>query len=81
MKKEENRNVNVKICVIPLPSNDRRLCEVLALSYAQKLENKELIMRRETDTRESRIAPKRQEKTEKRLERKRDEIQKEKEKS
>ncbi|CAH3109026.1 unnamed protein product [Pocillopora meandrina] len=61
-------------------SDDRRLCEVLALSYAQKLENKEVIMRREADTKESRLAQKRQEKAEKKLQRKRDELQKEKEK-
>ena len=78
--REENPNVNVKICVILLHSDDRRLCEVLALSYAQKLENKEVIMRRDADTKESRLAQKRQEKAEKRLQRKRDELQKEKEK-
>ena len=78
--REENPNVNVKICVILLHSDDRRLCEVLALSYAQKLENKEVIMRREADTKESRLAQKRQEKAEKKLQRKRDELQKEKEK-
>ena len=78
--REENPNVNVKICVILLHSDDRRLCEVLALSYAQKLENKEAIMRREADTKESRLAQKRQEKAEKKLQRKRDELQKEKEK-
>ncbi|CAH3109016.1 unnamed protein product [Pocillopora meandrina] len=61
-------------------SDDRRLCEVLALGYAQKLENKELVMRREADTKESRLAQKRQEKAEKKLHRKRDEIQKEEEK-
>ena len=78
--REENPNVNVKICVILLHSDDRRLCEVLAFSYAQKLENKEAIMRREADTKESRLAQKRQEKAEKKLQRKRDELQKEKEK-
>ena len=78
--REENPNVTVKICVILLHSDDRRLCEVLALSYAQKLENKEVIMRREADTKESRLAQKRQEKAEKKLQRKRDELQKEKEK-
>ena len=78
--REENPNVNVKICVILLHSDDRRLCEVLALSYAQKLENKEVIMRRDADTKESRLAQKRQEKAEKKLQRKRDELQKEKEK-
>ena len=78
--REENPNVNVKICVIVLHSDDRRLCEVLALSYAQKLENKEVIMRRDADTKESRLAQKRQEKAEKKLQRKRDELQKEKEK-
>ena len=78
--REENPNVNVKICVILLHSDDRRLCEVLALSYAQKLENKEVIMRREADTKESRLAQKKQEKAEKKLQRKRDELQKEKEK-
>ena len=78
--REENPNVNVKICVILLHSDDRRLCEVLALSYAQKLENKEVIMRREADTKESRLAQKRQERAEKKLLRKRDELQKEKEK-
>ncbi|CAH3109024.1 unnamed protein product [Pocillopora meandrina] len=61
-------------------SDDRKLCEVLALGYAQKLENKELVMRREADTREARLAQKRQEKAEKKLQRKRDELQKEKEK-
>ena len=65
--REENPNVNVKICVILLHSDDRRLCEVLALSYAQKLENKEAIMRREADTKESRLAQKRQEKAEKKV--------------
>ena len=78
--REENPNVNVKICVILLHSDDRRLCEVLALSYAQKLENKEVVMRRDADTKESRLAQKRQEKAEKKLQRKRDELQKEKEK-
>ena len=78
--REENPNVNVKICVILLHSDDRRLCEVLALSYGQKLENKEVIMRRDADTKESRLAQKRQEKAEKKLQRKRDELQKEKEK-
>ena len=80
MEKEENPSVNVKICIIHLHSDDRRLCEVLALGYAQKLENKELVMRREADTKESRLAQKRQEKAEKKLHRKRDEIQKEREK-
>lgn len=80
MKKEENSNVNVKICEILLHSDDRRLCEVLAFSYAQKLENKELIMRREADTREARLAQKRQQKAKKKLQRKRDEIQKKEEK-
>ena len=79
-KRRRKYEVHDKMCVIIRHSDDRRFCEVLALGYAQKLENKELVMRREADTREARLAQKRQEKAEKKLQRKRDELQKEKEK-
>ena len=79
-KRRRKYEVHDRMCVIIRHSDDRKLCEVLALGYAQKLENKELVMRREADTREARLAQKRQEKAEKKLQRKRDELQKEKEK-
>ncbi|CAH3109010.1 unnamed protein product [Pocillopora meandrina] len=61
-------------------SNDRKLCEELAIGYAQKLESKEQIIRRKGNTKEAKLAQKRQGKAEKSLHRKRDEMQKEKEK-
>ncbi|XP_022803066.1 probable ATP-dependent RNA helicase DDX60 [Stylophora pistillata] len=59
-------------------SDDRKLCEHLALGYAEKLEMKEQIMRRKANTREEINAQKRQGKAEKKLQRKRDELSKEK---
>ncbi|PFX17720.1 putative ATP-dependent RNA helicase DDX60 [Stylophora pistillata] len=61
-------------------SDDRKLCEHLALGYAEKLEKREQIMRRKASTREAMNAQKRQGKAEKKLHRKRDELQKEREK-
>ena len=63
-----------------LRSNDRKLCEELAIGYAQKLESKEQIIRRKGNTKEAKLAQKRRGKAEKSLHRKRDQMQKEKEK-
>lgn len=68
------------LSLVFLRSEDRKLCEQLAIGYAQKLERKEQIIRRKGNTREAKLAQKRQGKAEKNLHRKRDEIQKEREK-
>lgn len=48
-----------------LRSEDRKLCEQLAIGYAQKLESKEQIIRRKGNTKEAKLAQKRQGKAEK----------------